>query len=145
MTLHQHAKITAVASLALVPFSSASQVLLFAVGSVLIDVDHYFLYIAHKLRFDVRGMFRHFHEIDAAQPPIPYAGMCIFHTIDSFLLLSLAAINWPALLPLLMGAVFHFTLDLYDLNRKNSLLIRPFFIFEHFIRKRQYGAEYPFI
>jgi len=145
MTLNQHVKITAIASIPLIPFWSATQLILFAVGSILIDVDHYFLYIAHKMQFDISGMFRFFHEIDTAEPPIPYAGICIFHTVDFFFLLSLVSIIYPSLLFLLIGAIFHFSLDLYDLRQKNSLHIRAYFIIEHFIRKRRYGVEYPFI
>jgi hypothetical protein len=90
-------------------------------------------------------MFVFFHEIDTAEPPIPYAGVCIFHTFDFFLLLSLAAIMYPSLQPLLIGTVFHFLLDLYHLRRNRNLFIRAYFIIEHFIRKRKYGGTYPFI
>ena len=139
MTLTQHTALTAVAALALAPLYDAGSIALFAAGSILIDVDHYFLYIQRTRRFDIRGMFRYFAELQPIETTIPYVGLCIFHTFDFFLLVALLSYFQPFFIPLLAGFIFHFIFDLLHLYRKKVLFIRSFFLLEHFIRRRQKG------
>jgi hypothetical protein len=141
MTLTQHVAITSVAAVALAPFMGAGEILLFAVGSILIDVDHYLLYIQRTKRFDVRGMFRYFDDLLPIQKTIPYVGLCLFHTIDFFLIVGLLALFHPGLFSLLAGLLFHFVIDLIDLHRKGVPFIRAFFLIEHAVRRR--GEGYP--
>jgi hypothetical protein len=139
MTLTQHIAVTGVAAAAIAPFVSGEEILLFAAGGVLIDVDHYLLYIQRTRRFDVRGMFRYFAALQPIQKTIPYVGLCLFHTVDFFLIVGILAIFHPFFLPLLAGFLFHFAVDLFDLRRKGVLFIRPYFIVEHLIRRRTAG------
>ncbi len=139
MTLTRHLAATGVAAAALSPWLKGSELLLFAVGGVLIDVDHYFLYVVRTGRFDVRGMFRYFADLQYIEHTIPYVGLCLFHTIDFFLLVGILALLYPLLLPLLVGLLFHFLIDLVDLWRKGVLFIRAFFLIEHAIRRRRPG------
>ena len=139
MTLAQHLALTGVAAAALTPVMGVGGIALFAVGSVLIDVDHYLLYIQRRKSFSVVGMFRYFHELQPIQSSIPYVGLCIFHTIDFFILIGVLAIYYPIFFPLLVGLLYHFCLDLYDLKGKCILTIRPFFLMEHLIRRRSKG------
>ena len=139
MTLKQHLAITGVAAAALLPFREPAEIILFAAGSVLIDVDHYLLYVQRTRRFDVRGMFRYFDGLQPIQKTIPYVGLCLFHTIDFFLLIGLLALFQPLLFPLLAGFLFHFAFDLIDLRRKGVPFIRAYFLLEHAIRRRADG------
>jgi len=139
MTLTQHVALTGIAAAALTPFLNGTELVLFAAGGVLIDVDHYLLYVARRRDFSVPGMFRYFEELQPIQSSIPYVGLCVFHTIDFFLLLALLAHFHPALHALLAGCLFHFVLDLFDLRRKGALYIRAYFLLEHFIRRRAKG------
>ena len=139
MTLKQHLMITGLAVAALLPFREPAEILLFAAGSVLIDVDHYLLYIQRTRSFDIRGMFRYFDELQPIQKTIPYVGLCLFHTVDFFLLVGILTFFHPVLLPLLAGFLFHFAVDLVDLYRKGVPFIRPFFLLEHAIRRRSEG------
>lgn len=139
MKLTQHIALTGVAALALAPMLSGGELALFAVGGVLIDVDHYFLYIQRRRNLSVAGMFRYYDELQPIQPNIPYVGLCIFHTIDFFILLAVLACFYPPVYLLLAGCLYHFVIDLYDLRRKKILLIRPFCLFEHFLRRRAPG------
>ena len=141
MTLTQHLALTGVAAAALSPIMSGGEILLFAVGGVLIDVDHYFLYIQRRRSLDVVGMFRYFNELQPIQNSIPYVGLCIFHTIDFFILLGVLSIWYPTFLPLLLGCLYHFFIDLFSLRRQCILSIRPFFLVEHLIRRR--NKAYP--
>ena len=139
MTLAQHSVLTGIAAAALAPALDRAEMLLFAVGAVLIDVDHYFLYIQRRRNFSIRGMFRYFEELQPIQRSIPYVGLCVFHTFDFFFLLLLFSSGYPLLRVLLAGCLFHFALDLLDLRRKGILLIRPYFLMEHLIRRRSKG------
>ena len=139
MTLTQHLALTGAAAAALSPVLSGGELVLFAVGGVLIDVDHYLLYIERRRSLSVPGMFRYFRELQPIQSTIPYIGLCIFHTIDFFILLGLLAIWYPCFWYLLAGCLFHFCIDLFDLRRKGILTIRAFFLVEHLIRRRSKG------
>ncbi len=142
MTLPQHMALTAVAAAPLSPFLGVEGVVLFAVGSILIDVDHYLLYVARTGRRDIRGMFRYFDVLQPIQRSIPYVGICIFHTVDFFLLVGILAYWYPTFLPLLAGMLFHFIMDVIDLHRKGVPFIRAYFLVEHFMRRR--GDGYPY-
>lgn len=139
MTLTEHLVLTGIATVALSPLLGGEQLALFAAGSVLIDVDHYFLFIQRRHSLSVTGMFRYFNELHPIESTIPYVGLCIFHTVDFFVLLGLLAIRYPALLYLLAGCLFHFTADLIYLRHRKTIFIRPFFIIEHLIRRRTKG------
>ena len=144
MNLPAHAKATGVAALFLIPFWSVAQLAAFAVGSILIDVDHYVFYIFRRRRFDVKGMFAYFEELQEVQHHIPYAGICILHTMEFYLLVYLLSRTYPILTPAFIGMVFHFGLDLIHLRQHRFLTGRAFFIIEHIIRVRRYGKRYPF-
>lgn len=142
MTLNQHLALTGVASAAILPFCSLGEIAIFAVGSVLIDVDHYFLYVQRTGRFAVRGMFRWYEDLWKIEKTIPYVGLCLFHTVDFFLLVAILALAWPLLFFLLAGLLFHFIVDLIYLIRKGIPFIRPYFLIEHLIRRRD--PKYPY-
>ena len=139
MTLTQHAALTGVAAAVLTPFLDGGEIILFAVGAVLIDVDHYLLYMQRRRSLSITGMFRYFDQLQPIQRTIPYVGLCVFHTIDFFLLLAVLAHFYPLFHALLAGCLFHFVLDLFDLRRKGVLYIRAYFLVEHFIRRRAKG------
>jgi len=142
MTLTQHVALTAVAAAPLSPFLEIEGMVLFAVGSIFIDVDHYLFYVARTGRRDIRGMFRYFAALQPVQRSVPYVGLCLFHTADFFLLVGILAYWYPVLLPLLAGMLFHFIMDVIDLRRKGVPFIRAYFLVEHFMRRRSEGYPY---
>lgn len=139
MTLAQHLTLTGIAAVALAPKLGAEEIVLFAIGAVLIDVDHYFLYVQRRRDLSIMGMFRYFEELQPIQRTIPYVGLCVLHTIDFFALLAVLSYFYPMVWNLLGGCLFHFVLDLIDLRRKGVLSIRPYFLIEHLIRRRAKG------
>ncbi|HJV33543.1 hypothetical protein [Geomonas sp.] len=139
MTLTQHIALTGLAAAALAPLVGTEELLLFTAGGVLVDVDHYLLYIQRRRNLSVSGMFRYFRELQPIQTTIPYIGLCIFHTVDFFILIALLALIHPPLNYLLAGCLYHFAIDLIDLRRKQVIFIRPFFLVEHFVRRRTEG------
>jgi hypothetical protein len=139
MTLTQHLALTGLAAAVLTPVLGGEEIVLFAIGAVLIDVDHYFLYILRRRSLSIPGMFRYYRELQPIQHTVPYVGLCIFHTVDFFVLLGLLAQFHPLLWPLLAGCLYHLFIDLFDLRRKGVIFIRPFFLLEHLIRRRSKG------
>ena len=143
MTLKQHLLATGVTAAAMTPFCDSGTILLFAIGSIFIDVDHQIFYFVRTGRYDITGMFRYFREVvDPNLQAIPYLGICIFHTIEFFLAITAGALVFPPLRYLLAGMVFHVTLDIYDLFRLKVPFIRAYSVVEHLIRRKQHG--YPF-
>jgi hypothetical protein len=142
LTLTQHLALTGIAALALSPVMSGSELALFGIGGVLIDVDHYFLYIQRRRSLSVSGMFRYFKELQPVQSSISYVGLCIFHTFDFFFLLAVLAYYYPVVWPLLAGCLYHFVIDLFHLRSKGIIFIRAFCLFEHLIRRRAKGYPY---
>jgi hypothetical protein len=139
MTLTQHLALTGIAAAALSPVLSGGEIALFAVGGVLIDVDHYLLFVQRRRSLSIAGMFRYFSELQPIQCNISYVGLCVFHTVDFFLLLAALGFIYPIVWYLLAGCLYHFVIDLFDLRRKGVIFIRPFFLLEHLIRRRSKG------
>lgn len=143
MNLKQHLLATGVIAGAMAPFCRSDAVLLFAAGSILIDVDHQLFYFIRTGRTDISGMFRYFREnVDRHLYSIPYLGICIFHTIEFLLTVTVISLFSPPIRYLLAGLAFHMLLDIYDLLRLKVPFIRAYSIIEHLIRRRQPG--YPF-
>ena len=144
MNLKQHLIATGAVSAALLPFNNPAGILLFACGSILIDVDHQIFYYKKTGKYDVSGMFRYFREVvDRNLYSIPYLGVCIFHTVEFFLFVALISYYIPPIQYLLAGLIFHILLDIYDLARLKVPFIRAYSLIEHLIRRRQSG--YPFV
>jgi len=143
MTLKQHIAATGIAAAILAPRSSLVELLLFASGGILIDVDHLLFYYIRTGRMDVGGMFRYFREeVDQHLDRIPYLGVCIFHTAEFFLAVAMLAVFFPMVRFLLAGLIFHIILDICDLVRLKIPFIRAYSLIEHFIRRRRPGYPY---
>lgn len=146
ISLSGHVKITAAASLILLPLLGLKQAALFAAGSVLIDIDHYIYYVQRCGKFGLRGMFRFHDELFLNRGRIPYAGICIFHTVDFFVLTALAAAFVHGdLYFFLFGLLFHFFIDIITLSKHDYVFGRAFFVIEHLIRARRHRKRgYPY-
>jgi hypothetical protein len=100
-------------------------VALFAATAVLIDVDHY---VSYGLRTGDLSLERAYtyHHARAAKggwgfrphwPAVVYEAQRPLHALLMLLVLCLAAVRWPALVPVAGGAVFHRLLDyLWDVT-----------------------------
>ncbi len=142
MTLKQHLLATGAVVAVMSPFAAFAELSSFTAGSILIDVDHYLFYILRSGRYDVAGMFRYFRGVDSNLANIPYLGVCIFHTVEFFLLVAVAGFFFPLFKPLLYGLLFHMLLDIADLVRLKCPFIRAYSLVEHLIRRKAGG--YPF-
>lgn len=143
MSVTQHIKVTAVASLILLPFWEVMQIIWFSIGSIFIDSDHYIYYVLRRKRFDIKEMFRYHEKLFANRDKVPYAGICIFHTMDFFILIGIISFYSPIFLYILIGLIFHFIADIIHLYKHNYLYGRAFFFIEHLIRRRRH-IGYPY-
>ena len=145
MRLTKHVKYTAILSVVLLPFWNFEQIFLFAIGSIVIDIDHYICYVWSFKKFDVKGMFEYYEKwLPSVKDKIPYVGICIFHTIEIYLILVVSATYINGILYLVMGLTFHQALDVFALKRSKSLFKRPYSVIEHLIRvKRCKKLGYP--
>lgn len=132
-------------SLVLWPFLKPVEILAFAAGNIFIDIDHYIYYVQRCKRLDPRGMFAYHEELFSKRRDIPYAGICIFHTVDFFVLVGAIAVFNRMFLFLLAGLLVHFVTDLVTLWRGRYLSGRAFFVIEHIQRARAHKKRgYPY-
>jgi type IV secretory pathway VirB3-like protein len=143
MTLVQHIGLTAVVSLIMLPFWNWIQIVWFSIGSVLIDIDHYIYFVLRRKRFGIREMFKYHDRLFAQKDKIPYAGICIFHTVDFFILIGILSLYYHVFFYLLIGLLFHFLVDFIHLYKNNYLYGRAYFFIEHLIRRRRHSG-YPY-
>ncbi|MCP4369900.1 MAG: hypothetical protein GY797_17560 [Deltaproteobacteria bacterium] len=142
MTLTQHVKYTFGVSVILLLWWNITQIAWFALGSILIDFDHYLLYILRFKKFDIRGMFYYFNEwLPKNIGAIKYGGVCIFHTIEFYIITGIFSIYIPSMIYVLYGLLFHFVLDSISLYRNKCLFTRAFSIVEHFLRSKKHKLK----
>lgn len=145
MKITHHLKYTAVLSIVLLYFWDLKQIFLFSLGSILIDIDHCVFYVLQFRTFNVRKLFDYYNEwLPNVKDKIPYAGICIFHTIEIYIIVSIISIYTEFVFYLLVGMIFHFMLDFISLYKTRCLFLRAHSIVEHFIRiKKHVKYGYP--
>ena len=105
------------------------------VASIFIDVDHYLFYIITKKDVSLRNAYRYFIKMNnlhnnlsrKEKRKLPYNVFCIFHGIETILVLVLLSLFHRIFLYILIGFIFHEFLDLvyllyhgYRLNHVGS-------------------------
>lgn len=126
MSLGSHLKYTAVASSAMLVFWDLQQILWFAIGSILIDVDHYIFYVFKCKKFDIKGMFAYYNMLMREKDRITYLGVLVFHTIEFFIVVGILSLYIPLMVYLLAGLIFHFILDTIFLYRIKCIPLRAY-------------------
>lgn len=136
MKVSVHAVSTGIVSLIILAVTNWQNALLFFIGGVLFDVDHYLNYVVKKRDLSLRRAHTWYSNLtkDIQTEPKRYLALHIFHTIEfMFLLLALGYIfdNYF----LFLGVLFHNFLDLIYMYyyktwgvRKMSLVQYYFFL-----------------
>ena len=132
MSLGSHLKYTAVASSAMLVFWNWQQILLFAIGSILIDADHYIFYIFKCKKFDIKGMFAYYNMLMREKDRITYLGVLVFHTIEFFIVVGILSLYIPVMVYLLAGLIFHFILDTIFLYKIKCISLRAYSLIQAF-------------
>ncbi len=141
MRLRSHIIYSSVPTIILAPFVGV-QALVFFAGAVLIDADHYIQYILKFKDFGVKGMFDFVDSItknvkhEKGKPQ--YLGLCLFHTVEFFILLGILSFHYTTVRYLLLGMSFHMTLDIIHLYRHSRISSRALSLIEYFIRIGNY-------
>ena len=136
MTLGQHLIQGAVISPALVPFWGVENSAIFFCSFILIDVDHYLLYLMKTGDSSIKAMFR-FCRLFPKRYKGRMLSYCIFHSLEALFLLTLAGFYLSDIFfIILFGFLSHILLDMYNLYRYNAFFDRVYSIPEYLIRKR---------
>lgn len=116
----------------------------FTFGAILIDVDHFIFFVLRTGRYSPLEMLAWFRKNDKQCTANSYYGLNIFHAVETFMLVAIAASYWPVLSWLLLGMGFHLLLDLIWLYAHPvlSLQVRALSWTEHFLRRNRGEVEF---
>ncbi len=135
MTLQEHCIQGTVLSSLIYPFYGPEAAVLFFVSFVLIDVDHYLLYIWKTGRFDPAGMFRFCSGMDVYHNRV--ISYCCFHSIEAVLLLGFASVYISSFFLVVLAAFsMHMLFDMWQLWQEKRFSARVYSIPEYLIRKK---------
>lgn len=140
MSPKDHAILGALGAAALYPVVGLSPVV-FWLGAVFIDLDHYIDYIYRNgmSDFSPSRMVSFFHALDNFWPYPEFIALSVFHTFEfmaPFALLTLW--SGSALVEaLFFGFLFHIALDIIYLLRQGAVFVRALSIAEYIIRRRR--------
>jgi len=97
--------------------------LLFLVAFVIIDIDHYFFYMARKKSYNLLSCYRFFRSLEKRKIQYKKYSLCIFHTAEFLFLLFLAALFNQIIAVIFLGAFLHTLADVLDVKiRKPSVV-----------------------
>jgi hypothetical protein len=86
------------------------KVLFILAGGVLIDIDHYFLYVFRFKKFNLFHCYTYFRDENNIKKHI--GCLLIFHTIEFLLILLLLSFYFEFVLIFMIGSLTHYLLDL---------------------------------
>lgn len=109
MQIIHHAMIAVIAMILLFPYMGLNVLWIFASG-VLVDFDHYFWYYFRVGKENPIKSYNAFFKKRKFEKYLPI--LCIFHTFEFAVVLSLLAYLMPFFIPLLVGYFIHMISDL---------------------------------
>ena len=107
-------------SLLLLPVIGWNSLIVLA-ATVLIDVDHYLIYVFRKKNFSLRKAFYYFFNNEFGENRV----LCAFHTIEFWTVLLMLSFFYKPFFYALLGITFHFFLDSFNVGKgrkKHSLI-----------------------
>ncbi len=100
------------------PSIEFSGFLIIFLSSVLIDFDHYLLYLFEKRDFNLKKAYWYCRFLGDKNNLLPkniakkvYTPLCFFHGIEFILLLSILGIYFKTAVFILIGCIFHMSMD----------------------------------
>ena len=91
------------------------KVLMVFVGGVLIDVDHYLLYVYRFKKFSLKGCYKYHHvDVKKNHHKDVFGALLIFHTIEFLLLSAFLSLYSTLALMFTVGLSAHYTLDIIE-------------------------------
>jgi len=90
---------------------SSVEILIILMAAILIDIDHWFVYVIKKKSFSISGSYKWFISLTKLKRKPVF--LCIFHTIECFIVLILLS-KILFFKFVLIGFVFHNLLDIIE-------------------------------
>ena len=91
---------------------TAAQLIIIFLSAILIDVDHWFIYVLKKKDFSTIRAYKWFIALDKIKKKPHF--LCIFHTVEFFSLIALLSLKYQIFQFILIGMAFHLVLDIID-------------------------------
>lgn len=122
----------------ILPYYSLIPYLIFFLSSVLMDIDHYFVYIWRKKDTSLISALKWHDLLEKMNKKEKIKNIPFFHFLHSFeffILLVILSFFFKYVIYILLGFIFHSILDLIDMKRRNELASREYFTFKLFFKK----------
>ena len=145
MNLREHVILGGATAAALSPVLGPQESAVFWAASVLIDVDHYWDYLCRNRfrNWSFRKTFEFHRALFQRIRDPEFLALNVFHTVEWFLLVSLAGV-WlgsSVIVAAFLGMVFHLGLDLARLASCRATFARALSIVEYWVRRRALVAR----
>ena len=113
------------------------QIAIFFLTAFFIDVDHYIYFIFKKKSFNLKKAYKYFLCLNKEMKTKKIRLLVFLHTIEFFILLVIFTfIYYSIFLPLLLGFLIHYILDLIArFIEKNKRYYREFSIIYHLLKR----------
>lgn len=138
MTPKEHTAIGIGISAILYPFVGLKSIW-FLISSTLIDIDHYFYYLARTrfADFDVKTMYDYHYILLKWKHRNDMLGISAFHTIEFLGIMAAYAFisKSPILIIILSGFIFHFICDAFFLISHGLPFRRAYSFLEYYVRR----------
>lgn len=87
------------------------QLILILAASILIDTDHWFVYVKRKKDFSIKQAYNFFYSLRKTKSKHTF--LCIFHTIEFFIILGLLSLKSQFFFLVFLGCIFHLVTDIF--------------------------------
>ena len=116
-------------------FTPLSPLALFLIlaSSILIDVDHWMVYVKEKKDFSIRRAYRWIIDNAEKHKKQGKTFLCIFHTIEFFIIMFILSFYSDIIFYITVGCSFHFLLDLIYSYLYKGESRKPLSIIAHLI------------
>ncbi len=92
--------------------------ILFFLSAIVIDIDHYFLYIYLVKDFNIFKAYNLINDIRLGRRYDVHGGKypVVFHSIEFMIIIFLISLVFPIAIPITLGCYFHILIDLMTIN-----------------------------
>jgi hypothetical protein len=108
--IHILSSLIFILALKLLDSLTITQLIVIFLSAILIDVDHWFVYIAKKKDFSIVRSYKWFIALDKLKKNPHF--LCIFHTIEFFAFIALLSLKYQIFQFIFIGMAFHMALDI---------------------------------
>jgi len=121
--------------LIILPYGNYLYLLIIFLSSVLIDIDHYLLYVYRNKNLSLIKSWRwhiYLHN-NLKESKIPF--LHIFHTFEFIFLVFVLSLFYKIFIWIFIGLIFHVILDLYDMRKRKLYNQREWFLIKALLKR----------